>query len=279
MANPGRYVLGVAGLAVYRTWLLDPPAADARTEDVARLLTDAPSMPFDAPALDVVDGYARWASSYDATPNPLIDIEGPLVRAMIDGVPPGIAVDAACGTGRHVRHLAERGHRVIGIDASPAMLAEARRAVPSGDFRTGDLGSLPVPTATADVVVSTLALSHCPDVGPAIAELARVARPGARVVVSDFHPVMIALGGSAFFVAADGTAGHVRSFCHWHGEYLAAFAAVGLDVVRCVEPAIAPEHLPGLSGGFLHLAPDAFRDALVGLPLAVVWELVRRPSG
>jgi SAM-dependent methyltransferase len=277
MADVGRYVAGVAGLAVYRTWLVDPAAAEARMVDLARLVA-APAVPVDAPALDVVEGYGRWAATYDATPNPLIDVEGPLVRSILDGVAPGVAVDAACGTGRHARYLVARGHRVTGVDASPAMLDEARRAVPAADFRTGDLEALPVASASADLAVCTLALSHCADVAPAVAELARVVRAGARVVVSDFHPVMIALGGSAFFVAADGTAGHVRSFCHWHGEYLAAFATAGLDVVRCLEPAIGPEHLPGLSGGFLHLAPDAFRDALVGLPLALVWELVRRPS-
>ena len=280
MGDAGRYVVGVAGLAVYRTWLVgDPARAEARMRDLERLAADPPSMPLDAPAFDVVEGYGRWAASYDATPNPLIDAEQPLVHAMIDAAPPAVALDAACGTGRHARHLAARGHRVIGIDASPAMLEHARRALPDADLRIGDLASLPLAAASVDLVVCALALAHCHDPGPPLRELARVVRPGGRVIVSDFHPVMIALGGSAFFVAADGASGHVRSFCHWHGEYLAAFAAAGLDVLRCVEPRVRETHLPALSGGFLDLAPDAFRDALLGLPLAIVWELVRRPGG
>jgi len=280
VGDAGRYVLGVAGLAVYRTWLVaDPARAAARMRDLERLVAAAPSMPVDAPAFDVVEGYGRWAASYDASPNPLIDVEQPIVHAMIDAVPRGVALDAACGTGRHTRQLATCGHRIVGVDASAAMLELARRAVPGAELRIGDLGSLPADSASVDLVVCALALSHCADLGPPIRELGRIVRPGGRVIVSDFHPVMIALVGSAFFVAADGSSGHVRSFCHWHGEYLAAFAAAGLDVVRCLEPLVREEDLPALSGGFLHLAPDAFRDALVGLPLGIVWELVRRPAG
>jgi len=276
MGDAGRYVLGVAGLAVYRSWLVgDPARAAARTRDLERLVADPPSVPLDAPAFDVVEGYGRWAASYDATPNPLIDVEQPIVHGMIDALPPGIALDAACGTGRHTRRLAARGHRVLGVDASPAMLEHARRAVPNADLRIGDLGALPVDSASVDLAVCALALSHCTDLGPAVRELGRIVRPGGRVIVSDFHPVMIALGGSAFFVATDGSSGHVRSFCHWHGEYLAAFAAAGLDVLGCVEPPVSEAHLPALSGGFVDLAPDAFRDALVGLPLGIVWELAR----
>jgi ubiquinone/menaquinone biosynthesis C-methylase UbiE len=279
MADAGQYVVGVAGLALYRTWLVaGPGVADARMRDVARLVADPPSLPLDAPALDVVDGYGRWAASYDATPNPLIALEEPVVRAMIDAVPPGAALDAACGTGRHTRYLAARGHRVIGVDASPAMLAEARRALDDVDLRLGDLAHLPLDDASVDLAVSALALTHCPDLGPPIAELARVVRPGGRLVVSDFHPMMVALGGSAFFVAADGTAGHVRSYFHSHGAHLAAFGDAGLEVLKCVEPTATEAHLLAMSGGLLHLAPEAFRDALVGLPQALVWELVRRPD-
>ncbi|HJQ83072.1 MAG TPA: methyltransferase domain-containing protein [Candidatus Binatia bacterium] len=280
MADAGQYLIGVAGLAVYRSWLVaDPARAAERLADLARLVAAPPALAVDAPALDVVEGYGRWAPTYDATPNPLIELEEPVVHAMIDVVPPGVALDAACGTGRHTRHLRARGHRVIGVDASPAMLAQAREALggPGApvELHVGDLARLPVETASIDVALCALALSHVPDLGPPLRELARVLRPGGRLVVSDFHPLMIALGNSAFFVAADGRAGHVRSYCHWHGAYLAAFSAVGLEVRRCVEPAAEERHLPGLSGGFLDIAPEAFRDALVGLPQALVWELDR----
>jgi len=103
-------------------------------------------------------------------------------------------------------------------------------------------------------------------------------RPGGRLVVSDFHPLQILIGGSAFFVDADGRPGHVRSYAHLHEDYLAAFAAAGLAVRRCLEPRLDDEAVAMASGGLMPLAPEIFRGALLGLPEALVWELARAPS-
>ena len=75
---------------------------------------------------DVEEGYTAWAASYDG-PNPAIEGEQPIVHGMLEALEPGVALDAACGTGRHAAKLAELGHRVIGVDATEAMLAIARQ--------------------------------------------------------------------------------------------------------------------------------------------------------
>jgi len=75
----------------------------------------------------------------------------------LDALPPGTALDAACGTGRHARYLHARGHRVIGVDASPAMLEVAREALPDADLRLGNLTALPLETASVDLAVCSLA--------------------------------------------------------------------------------------------------------------------------
>lgn len=68
--------------------------------------------------------YSRGEETYDYVPSP------PLPEALA-GVPPGLALDVACGAGRHSIHLAERGFRVVAVDWAQrgidAMLAEARR--------------------------------------------------------------------------------------------------------------------------------------------------------
>src|SRR5690606_42106714 len=58
--------------------------------------------------------------------------------------------------------------------------------------------------ASVDAAVCGLALVHLPDLRPAFAELARVVRPGGRIVVSGVHPFLVALGWQAQFTAADG---------------------------------------------------------------------------
>jgi ubiquinone/menaquinone biosynthesis C-methylase UbiE len=281
-ASLGHFILGIEGLALLRAWLTDPTAADARARDLSRLLADPDAPPLslrlEVPAEDVRSGYARWAGSYDATRNPLIHVEEPAVRALIDPLPPGTALDAACGTGRHARWLCARGHRVIGVDASAEMLDMARTALPEADLRLGDLIALPVETASVDLVVCALALTHCEDLRRPVAELARVLRPGGRLVVSDFHPFQLMTGGNAFFFDANGRAGYVRSHAHAHEAYFAAFTDAGLRVTRCLEPRLDETALRMAAGGLMGAAPDAFRGALLGLPEAIVWEAVRAPA-
>ena len=64
---------------------------------------------------------------------------GPFMAAELGraGVPEGLVVDLGCGNGVTSRLLGEAGYEVLGIDASPAMLALARREAPAARFRRG----------------------------------------------------------------------------------------------------------------------------------------------
>jgi ubiquinone/menaquinone biosynthesis C-methylase UbiE len=278
-ASLGHFIVGIEGLALLRAWMTDHATASARFQELVQMARepDAPpiSLHIDVPAEDVRSGYARWAESYDVARNPLIHIEEPAVHGLIDPLPIGTALDAACGTGRHTRYLRAHGHRVIGVDATPEMLAVARQAVPDTDFRLGDLTALPVETGSVDLVVCALALSHCEDIAPPVSELARVLRPGGQLVISDFHPFQLLLGGNAFFLDGKGRAGFVRSFAHTYDEYLAAFTAAGLQATRCLEPRMDEAAVEMAAGGLMAVSPEAFRGALLGTPEALIWQAVR----
>ncbi len=110
--------------------------------------------------IDVTEGYGQWAPTYDAPGNRMIEREQPVVWGMLDALPVGVALDAACGTGRHSRHLDALGHRVIGVDLTEEMLAVARANVPAGEFRRASLEALPLGEESVDLVVCGLALSH-----------------------------------------------------------------------------------------------------------------------
>lgn len=280
IVSAGHFLIGSVGLAVLRRWRTgEPDELSQRIDEMTRFgPADSPPMSirFELAELGVREGYARWSTSYDGAPNPLIRVEQPVVRAMIDRSPPGVALDAACGTGRHTAYLVERGHRTTGVDATPEMLAKARERVPSADLREGRLESLPIESGTVDLAVCALALTHVEDLRPAIRELGRVLRPGGRLIVSDFHPTMLMLGGTAFFVGADGNAGNVQSYFHPLSSYLTAFRDAGLEVVDCVEPAIEEQDVPAISGGLAGFSEEAFRRAWVGVPNGLVWELGRR---
>ena len=217
-------------------------------------------------------GYDEWAPAYDAPGNAIVGIEAPVVARMLDGLAPGTALDAACGTGRHSAGLAGRGHRVVGVDGSPAMLARAAAAVPGATFVRGDLESLPVRSAVAGVAVCALALAHLPELDAAVAELARVLQLGGRLVVSVLHPTLVALGWHAPYEPPDGPRGFVREHDHLHSDYLRAFDRAGLRVVECVEPRFTEEALPSKRRAMEHI-PEATRLAYEGLPAVLVWAL------
>ena len=221
----------------------------------------------------VRSGYTLWAATYDG-PNPAIRMEEPVVHDIIERLPVGRALDAACGTGRHAIYLHARGWEVIGVDATPAMLDQARAKAPAVRFQTGDLLALPLADASVDLAVCSLALTHVPELEAAIVELARVVRPGGTVIVSDIHPTATLIGGTAAFPHEGGFA-HVRNLHHPLSAYLRAARTAGLVVVECAEVESDEELVRShLAYGF---HPEAVRHAFESIPFVVVWEL-RRPD-
>jgi SAM-dependent methyltransferase len=104
--------------------------------------------------------------------------------------PPGrLTVDVGCGEGRVSRDLAELGHRVVGVDASPTMVAAAREGDPGGDYVVADAAALPFPDGHADLVVAFMSLMDVDDMPAAVAELARVLEPGGKLALAVIHPI------------------------------------------------------------------------------------------
>jgi SAM-dependent methyltransferase len=274
-ASLGELLLGTEGLALLRLAFADDAAARrARVSEIRALLErldDTPELaaPLAAPEYDLDDGYALWSETYDQ-PLRLFPIEQPAMHALLDPLAPSRVLDAACGTGRYSGHLAARGHEVIGVDRSAAMLAKARARLPQSTFREGDLEALPLADASVDAVVCALALVHLQAVGKAVAELARVVRPGGRVIVSDVHPFLVLLGWQAQFQSASGGAGFMRLHPHLPSEYCAAFSVAGLHLRGCHEPRLTPEAAATLAAERL---PEANRAAWVGLPGVLIWDL------
>ncbi|WP_432921539.1 class I SAM-dependent methyltransferase [Microbispora sp. CA-135349] len=271
-------LLGIEGLALLRGMNDgDDKTVEARIDEV-RWLADAGNTAVDeripVRELDVEALYRAWADTYDDASRPIRPIEEPVVWSLLEQAAPGRALDAACGTGRHARKLVELGHRVTGVDLSPEMLAKAKEQSPEVDWRTGDLADLPLESGSFDLVVCGLALDHCPSLLEPVAELARVTRPGGRVIVSDINPLMSILGGAAHVKLDQGVRGFARNHSHLHNDFLTAFQEAGLEVRRLHEPRYEAGHL-ALKRTAMSLVPDATLAAYLGLPAVVVWDLRR----
>ena len=153
----------------------------------------------------------------------------PAWEAVADAARVGYAtslLDLGCGEGEFCAFAARRGAIVCGVDCEPDAIAAALEAVPSGDFRLGMMESLPWAEDSFDVVTAFNAVQYALDPALALAEAARVVRPGGRIAVCKWGPP----AGNEFFA------------------FLTAIGAGGVrgDAVRASDPvsdAISAAHL------------------------------------
>ncbi len=111
-------------------------------------------------------------------------------RQALGLVPGETVLDLGAGTGVSTAELAKSGAHVVGVDISQGMLRAGKSARPHTPLLAGDALALPFPDATFDAVTISFALRNVHDPAAAIAEMARVAKPGGRLVICEFsHPV------------------------------------------------------------------------------------------
>jgi SAM-dependent methyltransferase len=123
--------------------------------------------------------------------------------------PPGrLTIEIGCGEGRLGRELARVGHRVVGLDPSPA-LVEAAVSHPAGfPAVVGDAAALPFQSEVADLLVSMMSLQNVERMEESVAEAARVLERGGSFCIATPHP---------FKVASDAGAPYFETFTY-HGE-------------------------------------------------------------
>jgi ubiquinone/menaquinone biosynthesis C-methylase UbiE/biotin operon repressor len=113
-----------------------------------------------------------------------------IAEAVIRLLPPMTIADLGAGDGSFALLLAASGAQVVAVDSSEKMLEVGRDQaqrynVANIDFRLGDMEDVPISPATVDVVFFSQSLHHAPHPPRALAEAARILKPGGRLVILD----------------------------------------------------------------------------------------------
>jgi ubiquinone/menaquinone biosynthesis C-methylase UbiE len=151
-----------------------------------------------------IEGHRIWSSSYDSDMNPVLALDKRVLSERLGCLQGLRVVDVGCGTGRWMTFAQSQGAEVVGIDLCREMLiAAARKPALAGRLALARATQLPLAQEVADLTLCSLALSYFPSAAAAIAEIARITRPGGRVVVSDLHPRTARAGWKRSFRSAD----------------------------------------------------------------------------
>jgi SAM-dependent methyltransferase len=182
-------------------------------------------------------------------------------------------IDVACGPGVVARALAPNVRHVTGVDATPAMVDLARReaavhGVENASFTVGDAGALALPDASFDGGLARFALHHIPRPERVVGELARVVRPGGRVLVVD------TLGDEALAdYAFSEEISRLRDSSHWAHLAPARFREAGERAGLVLAEETVTDLDLDLDDWLARGAPGAEAAAMVEQALA------ERPSG
>lgn len=167
--------------------------------------------------------------------------------------PARLTLDVGCGEGRLARELQELGHTVVGIDSSPRLAEAARAADPPTQVLVRDVVDLPLDDASVDLAVACMSLLVFADLDRAVAEIARVLKPGGHLCFATLHPANSlgqAGGGNYFdersFVDVRSRLGLTMTFHDIHrplSALMASFERAGLLIEALREPVPDDEHL------------------------------------
>ncbi len=190
--------------------------------------------------------FSRGAAGYDGATAVQALVRDRVAELAAEAAPDaGRLLDVGAGTGRLLADLlaTRPGLRAAAIDLAPGMCAATRRAAPAAAVAAADAEALPFGAARFDLAVSTSTFQWLPRLEPALAECARVLRPGGTLVLALFAEQTLRELRAAWREAAGPAAGERLHRFFTAGEVTAALSAAGFGAIR-LEEAHHVEHHP-----------------------------------
>ncbi len=176
--------------------------------------------------------------------------------------------DVGCGEGRFSRMLSDRGAHVVGVDPVRGLLSNAKHRDQHGAYVRAGGEAIPLKSETFDLVVCYLVLIDIPDFRSAIAEIARITKPGGRILIANMNSFTTTLP-NPFVRDENGVFQHVLVGDYLH-ERTDVIAWAGVEVLNYHRPFEA--YMQALLGQSLRLThfeePQPAVEAVVAYPRA-----------
>ncbi len=164
------------------------------------------------------NGYNLWAASYDDQPdNLMLALDEAVFSTLLKAVTvkDKMITDVGCGTGRHWKKISDlQPKKITGFDVSGGMLAILRKKFPSAETYLMQNNFLnPLQNESCDLLVSTLTIAHIENMQQALGEWSRVLKHGGNMIITDYHPTALAMGGKRTF-NHNGKSVAVKNYTH-----------------------------------------------------------------
>jgi ubiquinone/menaquinone biosynthesis C-methylase UbiE len=225
--------------------------------------------------VSVTEGYARWAASYDQTPNPLLALEERCLLPLLPDIAGKRVLDLACGTGRWLERLSAADPVLgIGIDLSPAMLRVAgEKTAIRGRLARADCLTLPLRDAAFDLAICSFALEHIGKFSELARECWRVLGEPSDLFISELHPAAYSAGWRTGFRDQQGAL-QIETTSHSSSEIVTAFNRVGFELARALECFVGEPERPL----FVQAGKESYFDKARTVPAIMILHFRRVPK-
>jgi ubiquinone/menaquinone biosynthesis C-methylase UbiE len=189
--------------------------------------------------------YDLWASFYDDQPhNLMLLLDEKIFSVLIKYIEfeDKRCLDFGCGTGRHWNSiLKKQPQKIIGLDVSTGMLKKLKDKFPAQEVhKIEDNRLLFIPDSSTDIIISTLTIAHIKDINELFGTWSRIATEKADLVITDFHPAVLAKGGKRDF-SINGQKIQIENFVHPLDKIQAIAHNNGFTLIQIMEKCINEE--------------------------------------